>query len=97
MIAHVLHARAVPPKGGACTAQITLYGTAGCGDQLDSTTLSHTSQPACQVVQLGPLAAMRAQWTQEVPGACTPTIQISTVEGTVEKLRSYVKCCDKEW
>lgn len=84
------------PEGGECTAQITLYGTAGCGDQLDSATISHTSQPACHVVPLGPLAAMRAKWTQELPGACTPTPRISAVEGTVERVGSYVKCCNKE-
>jgi hypothetical protein len=81
------------PSGGRCTARITLYGSAGCGDELDVAIISHTDQPLCQDVTDGSIVAMQARLTQEDAGACTPATSISAVTGTVERGERHEYCC----
>lgn len=93
------HRRCTPcecgePSGGKCTAHITLYADTACSTQLYSSTLSGTDEPLCQDVMLGaPLAAIRADLTELVPGTCAPRRAKSVVTGTIERGPMIVACC----
>ncbi|XXT22422.1 hypothetical protein WME94_12760 [Sorangium sp. So ce429] len=85
------------PSGGNCRADVLLYGDATCTNQLDTgfgiglndTTCHDTPAPL-------PLAAVRAIFTHNEPGTCTPTTNLSTVKGLVERGETRVFCCTKK-
>lgn len=85
-----------PPSGGDCRVDVLLYGDAKCTSQLDTgfgiglndTTCHDTPAPL-------PLAAVRVIFTQNEPGTCTPTTDLSRVQGLVERGETRVFCCQK--
>jgi hypothetical protein len=85
-----------PPSGGNCRVDVLLYGDATCANQigggfeigLNDTTCTDTPAPQ-------PLSAVRVIFTQDEPGTCTPTTNLSEVQGLVERGDTRVFCCKK--
>ncbi|XXY19658.1 hypothetical protein WME88_08440 [Sorangium sp. So ce216] len=80
------------PSGGRCLADVLLFRDTGCSDLI---TLSNgVETPACIDTQPNwSLAAARVILAHEEPGACSPTVTTSRVEGTIESGETRVFCC----
>jgi hypothetical protein len=80
------------PEGGTCVADVSLYGDASCGSQIDAAlAISLGDVPCHDISSPSPLVAMRAAMTEANPGTCTPGI--STMTGTLERSKTRVTCC----
>jgi hypothetical protein len=75
---------------------VLLYGDPKCASQLDTGFGIGLNEPTCHDTPAPlPLAAVRAIFTQNEPGTCTPTTDLSSVQGLVERGETRVFCCQK--
>ncbi|WP_437666306.1 hypothetical protein [Sorangium sp. So ce1182] len=82
------------PVGGSCVADVLLFSDASCSEMLYSGNGIGTSEQACYATHEDlPLAGVRVVFAQDEPGTCSPTTDVSLVDGTIESGETRTFCC----
>ncbi|WP_437299231.1 hypothetical protein [Sorangium sp. So ce426] len=82
------------PVGGSCVADVLLFSDASCSNMLTSINGIGTREDACYTThEDSPLAGVRVVFAQDEPGACSPTTDVSLVDGTIESGETRIFCC----
>ncbi|WP_437977583.1 hypothetical protein WMF11_12105 [Sorangium sp. So ce295] len=84
------------PVGGNCVADVLLFSDASCSNMLASLNEIRTEGEICHEAQeASALAAVRVVFAQDEPGTCSPTTEVSLVDGTVESGETRIFCCSR--
>ncbi|WP_438025745.1 hypothetical protein [Sorangium sp. So ce233] len=82
------------PVGGSCVADVLLFSDASCSHMLFSGNGIGTREGACYVThEDSPLAGVRVVFAEDEPGTCSPTTDVSLVDGTIESGETRTFCC----
>ncbi|WP_437665503.1 hypothetical protein [Sorangium sp. So ce1182] len=83
------------PRGGSCTAKITLYQDPYCVSEVVTEYVSEHDNPVCTRTTNASLESMRASFTQNEPGMCAPSTDSKIVSGSLESGVTRVLCCER--
>ncbi|WP_437482222.1 hypothetical protein WME75_40375 [Sorangium sp. So ce1014] len=82
------------PVGGSCMADVLLFSDASCSNMLASINEILAEEEICREAHEGsPLAGVRVVFAQDEPGTCSPTTDVSLVDGTIESGETRIFCC----
>ncbi|WP_437915799.1 hypothetical protein WME73_12085 [Sorangium sp. So ce302] len=82
------------PVGGNCVADVLLFSDANCSNMLASLNEIRTEDEICREGHDdSPLAGVRVVFAQDEPGTCSPTTDVSLVDGTIESGETRIFCC----